>query len=490
MEFTTSGKHYKVRRTIKPSSFEIYCDGTLIDQNASIRDYQEVLESSILKMNMKSFTQIVILGSSSFVPFMQLSAHARREVIEDLLDLGVFSTMNLRLKERASALNSDISATASELKANREIIREMTQRSKQSKMNREDQVAEIQNKITELEGSIATHQASIRSNEDLILQLQDTITDERELRSRSDELLRFSDSITSKLKRAKKEIEFYEHNESCPTCSQEIDADFRNSKLQEKTESYASMHGAMEKLRTNQSTVLDRLNEIATVHNRISKLREAIQSRLKPGILVNQKEIDLLTQKVQDLSREDNGIYDVSHLVSKCEALEVTYGELASTKKLYEIASLILRDGGVKTTILKKYIPIINHLVNKYLSAMDFFVKFDLDENFEERILSRHRDEFSYDSFSEGEKQKIDIALLLAWREIARLRNTSNCNLLILDEVFDSSLDGNSVEYLIELFSELDERTNIFVISHRYELQEKFDTILSVAKQGNFTTFL
>ena len=491
VELNIGKKLYKIVRGLKPNIFEIYVDGVLLNQDAAARDYQEVLEKNILKLNYKSFTQVVILGSASFVPFMQLSAADRRTIIEDLLDINIFSSMNGLVKEHVSTLKDDISKGKNSI----ELIEHKIELQKANiDEHKKHNDAEIERKKEDIKKS----EDDIESlNKDIILilkhveVLQNKITDEASTQKKSAKLLALESKLESKLKKIDKEVTFYEQNDNCPTCKQHIDDTFRSGELDRNNQAKGEVRTGLAEIQKQFEETSKRIQEIDKIikhvqshNNEVIKHNSTISAVNKYIAKLNQ-EILLLSNRKDNLEEENQKLKDLkTDLIMQQESLQ----ERLIEKQYYDYASSLLKDGGIKTKIIKQYLPIMNKLINKYLTAMDFFVNFNIDENFEETIKSRHRDEFTYANFSEGEKMRIDLALLFTWRQIAKLKNSTNTNLLILDEVFDSSLDGVGTEEFLKLIHEMGADTNIFVISHKGDqLFDKFRSIIRFEKKNNFS---
>jgi DNA repair exonuclease SbcCD ATPase subunit len=488
IELTVNGKLYKVVRGMKPTIFEIYEDGLLVDQNAASKDYQEHLENNILRMNAKSFSQIVILGSSSFVPFMQLTTAVRREVIEDLLDIRIFSAMQSLLKERISTNKEEISLNNKDIDSIHELIKLQEEQVKRDKEHTQGKLEDHRNRIAQLEDVIIQHGNTITAQRDAITQVQSTITDEGVV----DELISRTASIKNDLKakraKSKKAIDFYKENATCPTCTQEISEQLRTKTVEKKQLLLDKIDVAIAELDQKISETDTRLREIQEVHNKISDIQQKITS-IQNEIQKDQREIGVIQREIETIQSHTADESDVKlhELNDRRESYHIKKEKMLQHREVLDMANIILRDSGIKSRIIKQYVPIINSLVNKYLAAMDFFVKFELNENFEERILSRHRDDFTYESFSEGEKMRIDLSLLFTWRTISRMKNSAATNLLILDEVFDASLDANGCEEFLKLIHSLED-ANVFVISHKGDImQDKFRSTLKFEKHKNFS---
>ena len=488
IEFSTSDHSYKIIRGIKPNVFEIYEDGRLLDQDAAARDYQESLEKNILKLSMKSFCQIVILGSTSFVPFMQLAAHVRREVIEDLLDIGVFSSMAMLLKERVATSKENIKLNARDIENNGQGISIQERLRDDLKRQNEDKTDEYHNRIETARNRLLSYEAEVAELEDSINVLLEEVIDKDVVSSRIQKILNLESNLEKKRTNAKKTIKFYTDNDECPTCTQNITDGFKSEKIKEKEETIDEIESALEKMQSELQTSETRLSEITRIQRKIGDYQHLLRDA-QTNIKSSQKEISLWTKEIEDNAITNRSFNDeiINKLLDDKRSFLDKKVDLLREFEMFDLATIILRDSGIKSRIIKQYVPVINTLVNKYLAAMDFFVKFDLDENFEERILSRHRDDFTYASFSEGEKMRIDLALLFTWRSIARMKNSANTNLLILDEVFDASLDNNGCDEFLKLIGNLDD-TNVFVISHKGDvLLDKFQATIRFTKQKNFS---
>jgi DNA repair exonuclease SbcCD ATPase subunit len=492
IDFEVGTKKYKIVRGIKPNKFEIYCNGVLLNQDAAAKDYQDVLENQILKLNYKSFTQVVILGSASFVPFMQLSAADRRAIIEDLLDIQIFSTMNQVAKDKLSInkdaltkVKYDISLTEEKIKMQLESIEE----------HKKHNDVVIANKREEI---LTSHEQSIKLARDNALitkhveQLTQKIGDKKtKLEKKSKGLFQIQGKIHTNIKRHESDIEFYNDNHDCPTCKQAITEEWKQSQITEKNNKIGTQKTNLAEVENELKAVTKEMEEVTkilthiTEHNSEITKNQATITAIEGYIRKLNKEIKELSTKVET-SEQDNA--RLAELRTELEGKRKEYETLLVDKQYLEYAGTLLKDGGIKSRIIKQYLPIMNKLINKYLSAMDFFVNFNIDENFSETIKSRHRDDFSYANFSEGEKMRIDLALLFTWRQIAKLKNSTNTNLLILDEVFDSSLDTVGTEEFLKLINEMGHDTNVFVISHKGDqLFDKFRSVIKFEKKGNFS---
>jgi|DEB0MinimDraft_6_1074348.scaffolds.fasta_scaffold13209_3 DNA repair exonuclease SbcCD ATPase subunit len=489
LEFSLYKNKYRIVRGIKPNIFEVYKNNDLINQNADSKDYQEYLEKHILKIGYKSFCQVVVLGSATFLPFMQLPAAQRREIVETLLDLQIFTTMNSVLKDKVQKNKEDF-IRVEEQKRNIEekiiiIKKYIEKREQESKESVEKKEKEIE-KIDEI---IISKKEELKKVEKEYHELSQDVSDDKKITNENTNLLLLREKINSKIDMVSEEIKFLETNDDCPTCKQRIEESFKlesigdkNDKLKEykdglfllkekifnNEKEMQSLNESKEKL----SKVKDQFRDISFDLSSTERMKKSIEAEIKS---IKKKESTISNEEIKDSEEELIKINDI-------------YNELIKNKDLYSASSVLLKDNGIKSRIIKKYIPIINKLINKYLSDLNFFVKFELDEEFNEVIKSRHRDEFSYSSFSEGERMKINLSILFTWRMISQLRNSINTNLLIMDEVFDSSLDSEATEDFMKLLNEFGDKTNVFIISHKTEqLNEKFDNIIRFKKQKNFS---
>lgn len=488
--FNVNGSDYLVRRGIKPNIFEIHKDGTLINQSSHAKDYQNLLEQNILKLNHKSFHQIVVLGSSSFVPFMQLSAAHRREVIEDLLDINVFSKMNSILKEKQSGLRSKIKDVLHALEINKtkqegqeRYIFNVSQRDTEAKKEKSDLIDQYNSEVLRL----------TQENTDMSSQL-DGMTEQVQKKSTLEKTIQeynnYKTKFTTQATAIVKDLKFFEVNDTCPTCTQQIDPSVKDEKAKAAKEKATKLQSAIVEADTHITSAQEALSEVVS---HLDTFRE-VQSKMNANnqlIQRLQRDAQRTTSELQSLN-EDHDLEEAKQTLQTLvdEALGLSRDSLKMNEEYnYNIVMAeMLKDTGIKTKIVKQYIPVINKVVNDYLQTLDFFVSFTLDESFDETIRSRHRDDFSYASFSEGEKQRIDLALLFTWRQIARMRNSVATNILILDETFDSSLDNDGIDNLMKIIYTLSDDTNVFVISHKGEmLEDKFKRKIEVVKDKNFS---
>lgn len=489
IEFSIGHNGYKIIRGLKPSVFEVYCNGTLMNQSAEMKDYQEHLEKHVIKINYKSFCQVVILGSASFVPFMQLPAAQRRAIIEDLLDLQVFTTMNTLLKEKVQQNNNDIQENESDkklinakIKLVKDHLKELQNKNEQFVKDKRETVAHLQTKIVEAgEEKLVLE----RRNEALKYRRENT----EPFSSKLKKLNTLRAQLEAKIETHSKEVQFFENHDNCPTCKQLIDSIFRHETIDKKTVEINEITTGLQVLFEKYEETQQKLNVALDIENTIAKNN----SDMLPITIQINHWFDQITQIEKEINKAkkqtaDSSDLKVVDLENDLTNLSNSYNILMEDKQVLSAAAALLKDGGIKTKIINQYIPVINKLINKYLSAMDFFVDFQLNGQFEETIKSRHRDEFSYASFSEGEKFRINLALLFAWRAVAKMRNSASTNLLILDEVMDSSLDSNGTEEFMKILLSLTKDTNTFIISHRTEqISDKFDNVIRFEKHKNFS---
>ena len=487
--FHIGKRSYKIIRGIKPNVFEIYVDGELLNQDARAKDYQDQLEKNILKMNYKSFTQIVILGSTNFTPFMQLSAADRRTVIEDLLDIQIFSAMNQVVKSRlhtykdeAAQLKIQIDNTKDKIELHKKHLDELKKNTKEIVDAKKTEVtenkaslSEFENEATEIETQIEN--LSIEVSED------DTVT------KKFNKLNQLEAKIEGNIQKLEKDIEFYSVNSTCPTCDQAINN--KEEKVHTCNSKISELNDGLNKLKEESDAVLQRINTIKATQKQLKLLEQDLvrintsRKQVRNYIAKLEREIEEIESKpaMSDEFKAQSKI-----LLNDLQAFNEKRKNVSDALLTHDIVAQLLKDGGIKSKIIKQYVPVINKLVNKYLAAMDFFVNFNIDEEFKETIKSRHRDDFSYENFSEGEKKRIDLALLFTWRSVAKLKNSVNTNLLIFDEVFDGSLDINGTEEFMKLINMMNEGTNIFVITHKSDqMVDKFKHTIRFAKVKNFS---
>ena len=491
IDFSIGKKDFTVRRGVKPNVFEIFQNGKMFDQTANVRDYQDYLERVILKLNYKSFTQIVLLGNSSFEPFMQLKQADRRAIVEDLLDIQIFSSMNMILKQKNSELKGEFQQNEnqrdlneSKTKIQQEYIERLQQDNESIIYNKSQ---EIRNFKKQKDYSVGT----LNALQEQVLTLNDKMLLEDGVQKKASEFGTLQNKIDVKLDQEQKELKFYETNSTCSQCKQDIDDVFKKERIIDISKGIDEKKDGLDKILTQIENLKKELEgfrsigrELGEKNKRLAGLESQIQS-LDSNIERTQKEIEKLQEKKELDSVEESTLQS---LQEDLRTLEGQYQGLCETKQTYEYANELLRDSGIKTKIIRQYVPIINKYVNKYLNELDFLINFTIDENFSETIRSQYRDEFSYASFSEGEKMRIDLALLFTWRMVAKLKNSVNTNLLILDEVFDSSLDTEGTDAFLKIINTLDADTNVFVISHKGEiLFDKFLSTIKFVKEKSFS---
>lgn len=489
IEFKIGSNNYFVRRGLKPNFFEIILNGQLINQDAAVRDYQQYLEQNILKLNYKSFTQIVVLGSATYVPFMDLPAQQRREIIEDLLDIQVFSTMNVLLKDKMALNKESITENSYQKDLIETRIESAKEHNESIRKMKEKEVDKIKEKMSELITKIESEKELIEAIETEINALLTTIEDKTDIKGKNDKAQTLLHQMQTNLNSAIKELAFYHDNDNCPTCKQGIAHEFKDAVVAEKDTRIKELEKGIKDLSAKGKQFVDRLNEISNVEDQVrNKTLTAADHKahikIAKNSLVSYK--NELTTAEQDVEAVDMSKLDEYN--SQLAAINKRQTELFNEKEVMSVVGAMLKDGGIKARIIKQYVPVMNKLINKYLGAFDLFVDFQLDENFNEVIKSRFRDTFSYSSFSEGEKLRITLSIMLAWRSVAKLRNSVATNLLILDETLDGALDGTGIEMLIDTLHNLNADDNIFVISHRgHQFGDKFMSHIRFEKVKNFS---
>ena len=491
VEFIIGQNEYKIIRGIKPNIFEIWCNGVMLNQDAAVRDYQKHLEQTILKLNYRSFTQVVILGNASFVPFMQLRARHRRQVVEEILDIEIFSKMNLMFREKQKLQdevikNSDFNCQLidSKIESQKKHIEELSGNNQQS----------IDKKILEMQKAqtdIDNYQLDIDRVSTEKAALQKEILDETKINNKYKQLHNVEAKLENTCSKHKKDLEFFETHNDCPTCQQAIDKAFKSTMIDKKKNKVIEIDSGMKQI----------AKEIATTETRLTKINDTMIAIREKELLINRFETSIseikkyIDNKQNEIDELSDDKYTTGVAAGKLTKLQeqLTEAELAKVnhkeqKTYLDTARYLMQDTGIKTKIIKQYLPIMNQFINKNLADMDFFVNFTLDDEFNETIKSRYRDEFNYHSFSEGEKLRIDLAILFTWREIAKLKNSTNTNLLILDEIFDSSLDASGTDEFMRILNNKLAKENVFVISHKGDtLIDKFPSILKFEKYKNFT---
>lgn len=491
VEFSIGKKQYKVIRGAKPNKFELYVNDVLVNQDATVKDYQEHLEKNVLKMSYRSFTQVAILGSANFTPFMQLKAVERRKLVEDLLDISIFSTMRDILRKKVSTHGVELKETTHEVELMEERINGLNEQLNALRENREEKISKYNKTIEETEDNINKLLGEVDEKTKNVVAKKSLIDDKETQKTRMQQAIELEKQLEGARKKAIKEIEFYENHDECPTCQQGLDDEHKKKHIAKKTAKTTEIKEAITDLESRITTINTRLEEINHVQAQIDTIQKKI-GILQTEILSNQKYVTKLQGIIKDLEQEVSGNSDVHSRIEdsedKLEILHKKKETLVEQGHYYDIATTLLRDQGVKERIIKQYVPIMNKLINKYLAQLEFYVGFELNESFEETIKSRFRDVFKYDNFSQGEKMRIDLSLLFTWRAVARMKNSVNTNLLILDEVFDSSLDVNGTDEFLKLLNTLTEKTNAFIISHKGDaLYDKFENVIRFEKHKNFS---
>lgn len=489
VEFELNARSYKIIRGIKPNIFEIYCDGQLINQDAALKDYQKVLEQQILRLNYKTFTQVIILGSSSFVPFMQLPTGQRREVIEDILDIRIFSVMNQLLKEKMAKTKESISAIETEIRIIAEQAKSQQRILETMQGAKDKSVKAIQDKIqankTEIQNRIALLETLHAKNDELSKQLPDSNKLKKDLELIQKNWSKY-EALTEQLD---SQLAFFD-SDTCPACQQNIEHTHKDTILGDLLAKKEECAASMTTIKTAQDKLTQTMRDTNVLTGQITDLNIETSTETRAIYMLNTTNAELEKELAEENESGDivGEKEKLKQIASDALNKNLNKIDLARNQKIEEASSALLKDTGIKTAIIREYLPIMNKLINKYLTAMDFFVHFELDEGFNEVIKSRHRDEFTYASFSEGEKQKIDLALLFAWRQIAKMKNSVNTNLLIMDEIFDSSLDTAGTEMLMNLLYELPQGHNVFVISHKGDvLVDKFENVVKFEKKNEFS---
>jgi DNA repair exonuclease SbcCD ATPase subunit len=491
IEFSINSKEYKIIRGIKPNVFEIWCDNEMINQDAASRDYQKVLEQQILRLNYKTFTQVVILGSASFVPFMQLSSAQRREVIEDILDIRIFSTMNTILKEKANETKDTIKRIEGEITMAKAKVDGQSLLIKTLTDAKSEAIESLLSKIKDNNSEIQRSESAVAQALDEITALQSRSAKKSEIDNDIERAKGFKSKVVAKVEHCTHHAEFFNENEVCPSCSQDIPDSHKEALLKELNDKIEAENARMEdldKVLTKLNTQLSDINEIlkeitdknitvSTYNTQISmlnKLNASMQLEIETA-KADTTNVDEERRKLKELAQE---------AMNKINAKT----QLQEHRNIEEVAAILLKDTGIKTAIIREYLPVMNKLINKYLTAMDAYIHFELDESFNEIVKSRHRDDFTYASFSEGEKMRIDLAILFTWRQVAKMKNSVNTNLLLLDEIFDSSLDTAGTDYFLNLMNGFGDNTNIFVISHKGDqLFDKFRSVIKFEKRNDFS---
>ncbi len=489
IEFETQNKNVKVVRGIKPNTFEIWVDGNMINQSANAKDYQKHLEQQILKLNYRSFTQVVILGSSTFIPFMQLKSQARREVVEDILDIKIFSLMNLILKGKVKSLNADISENQYQVELNREKVELQENYIEDIERNKDTLLSQKTTLRDGNEEEVFTRKAEANRITEENQTLLDAMSGEDAAVEKRDKLKDIQFTLKDKHNRHEQMIDFLEKNDVCPTCEQDIDEAFKTKAISQRSEQVKELSEGLIQMKKEMDKATNKLKEYKDIAKVLNDNNIKL-AKLNSGITELEKFNATIAEEIRQLESGDVTKTDyekLDNLKKLCYSLESTKSKLKEDMVYFDVARNLLQDTGIKTKIIKQYLPIMNKLINGYLSSMDFFVNFNIDENFNETIKSRFRDVFSYANFSEGEKMRIDLALLFTWRAVAKMKNSTNTNLLILDEIFDSSLDATGTDDFLKILNTF-EKENVFIISHKQDmLIDKFRSVIKFEKVKNFS---
>ena len=488
--FSIGPKAYKVRRGIKPNIFEIYQDGELLNQNASGVDYQKYLETNILKLNYRSFCQVVILGSSSYEPFMKMRASYRRDVIEEILDIKVFASMNLLLRSKQQELTKDITTLRHSVDLIENKVNLQEQHYNELSKRDTDQIDVKQKDITKAQNDKRDYMFRIESLNKEIVQNQLQIADKVKVSEKMTQLQKLEAKIDQNLKTHKKALKFFEENKNCPTCTQDIKEEFRQDKIDEERRAVVKLQDGYKQLLSEITKQEEKISNFDKVSERIRSIETNV-AKLNTSIDELKRYSDRLEDEIEKLRIEDtSGLNIKEEIVRLKQELVKTKQDrdnVVDEKKYIDVLRQIVDDSGARAQIIKKYLPVMNKLINQYLHSMDFFVSFHLDEEFKETVRSRHMDTFNYNNFSEGEKMRIDLSLLFTWRSIAKMKNSVNTNLLILDEIFDSSLDGQGTDDFFKIVKTLT-KENIYIISHKGDIMfDKFTNIIKFEKYQNFT---
>lgn len=495
VEFDTNGRTYKIVRGIKPNKFDIFCNGTLISQDAAVRDYQKVLEEQILQMSFKTFCQIVVLGSVDYTPFMQLPAAGRREVVEDILDIGVFSTMNMLLKQQMQETKDQQAEVDSDLKSLKEKAEGLKRLIEVLSTKKDELIADNKKLIEAVEKEIIEHGKTLSVNLEKITELKKRTSKLEQLKDASSELLKKVTLVSHEHSRLVQDRQFFEEHTSCPTCKQDITEDHRYKMVNDILVELESTEEKYNNYRQLRSETLKRIEELESCLDEFYKIQNEVTSLNTTISMLEMKKADYL-EELNKLSTEQGDIEgpskELKEVAKKILSLVETKKELAEKRLLQENASVLLRDSGIKTAIIREYLPIINKYLNKYLSDLQLDIEFTLDEQFNEVVKSRYRDEFAYGNFSTGEKTRIDVALMMCWRKIASLKNSASTNLLVVDEILSgSTLDSANLDIMLEMLNDLArEGINIFIIAHGDHLVDKTTSQIKFEKHGNFTVMV
>ena len=492
IEFIIQKNHFKVIRGMKPTIFEIYCNGRMMNQDANALDTQKILEQQILKLNYRSFTQVVILGSSTFVPFMQLRSKDRREVVEDILDIKIFSLMNFLLKHKVKEVSEELKSIEYEFRITKEKIDLQSKYIEDIKKNKVKLIEEKVSLVNETKSVKLEESKRVDALNEEVKILQPKVSNKQEIKNSIREYHKMEAKLSNRIDENERQKKFFEENETCPVCTQDIESELKKKKIEEKHNRIKELHSGIEKLKVELKSKENILNDVELLLKQIREkeveIAKSCASITHMQKLIMSTEKDISNYKKGEVSEEDKA--KLTRLSERCKIQEEQITKLREDKFYVDVARNLLMDTGIKTKIINKYLPIMNKLINGYLTSMDFYVNFTLDNNFNETIKSRHRDEFSYSSFSEGEKMRIDLALLFTWRAVAKMKNSTNTNLLILDEIFDSSLDTTGTDDFLKILNTFADQ-NVFVISHKGDTMfDKFRSVIKFEKQRNFSKLL
>ena len=491
IDFSIGKRDYKVVRGAKPNKFELYTNGKMVNQDATMKDYQEHLEKNILKMSYRSFTQVAILGSANFTPFMQLRAVERRKLVEDLLDISIFSTMQDMLKKKVSQHNLEVKETSHEIDLLHERISGLNDQVNALQKNREVKIKKYESTVNETQNNINKILGEVDEKTQNVVEKKRSIKSKDSTESRLKQATDLERQLETARKKAIADVKFYEENDDCPVCKQGLDHDHKEKCIKEREDKAEEITQALNDIDKTIGECRDEIQRINVIQSEIDEIQREI-GLLQTEVVSNQKYIKKLQGEIEDLQNEVVGDSDVHDRLTTSETdldiLEKKQETQTERQHYFELATMLLRDQGVRQRIIKQYVPIMNKMINKYLANLEFYVGFELNEAFEETIKSRFRDVFKYDNFSQGEKMRIDLALLFTWRAVARLKNSVNTNILILDEVFDSSLDSQGTDDFLKLLNTLNEKTNAFIISHKGDqLYDKFEEVIKFEKHKNFS---
>jgi DNA repair exonuclease SbcCD ATPase subunit len=490
-EFTVNNVLYKIRRGLKPSIFEIYANDKMINQDADSRDYQAYVEQNILKIGYKTFCQVVVLGNANFTPFMLLNAAGRREIIEDLLDIQVFTKMNLILRDKVQENKQQLIDVAHQIELTQKTIELNKKHAEQTIKATQKTIDKKLKQIEQFNETNIKHQGLVTKKQEKLAKLTEAINEKTtKLRTKLEQATAMQTKYRNRINSSNKEIEFYLKNQHCPVCEQSISPAFKQQQVATRQKTLTDCTSKHDQLHTAITTINEKFDQMAPILAQQKQLTADI-SATQQSITVNSRMISALEHEIAQLRQTTDKIVVDNSAHDKLVELQASKDQLINQRELYTVAQMLLKDGGIKSQIIKQYIPIINKLINGYLEQMEFFCQFQLNEAFEESIKARHRDEFSYNSFSQGEKMRIDLSLLFAWRELARMRNSTACNILVLDEIMDSSLDGAGTEDFIKIVLALSKSSKIIIISHKIDqIQDKFDRSIRFNKLQNFSKLI